>query len=200
MSQSHLSKFYKDSSSQGFTLIEVLVVLSITSLVTTLLIAGINTTWSNFNKLNSSQLLLKSSRLPLAWFAESIEGAVLLHPYKSYFQGSRDRIEFSSYAAPHSPYSNVVSVEWSIKSGDLRLTSQYPNKINRVIKSFGEEVSFEYLTNDGWKKEFASKSAQLPKAVRITSANNSIKVVASPKRPLFEEAPADLKLSGELVL
>lgn len=188
------------SQQAGFTLIEVLVVLTITSLVTTLLVAGLNTTWGNFNKLNNSQLIFKSSRIPLFWFSESVEGATLLHPFKSYFSGTATEMSFITMYAPNTQENNAVSITWRVKNKKLQLIAGEPNIFEGDVFTFYDEVSFRYLTQSGWKNTFSSNKAELPLAIQIIDGDQKTLLTTSPKRPHYQEVPADIKLNGELVL
>ena len=184
-------------SNKGFTLVELLVVMIIVSAITTLLVSGLSTTWDNFSKLNSSKLTIVSSKLPLLWFSNSVNGALLYHPKKSYFTGTRQSFTYITSLAPDTPKGVPTEVTWSLDNNQLVYLNNEKNDAVNVLTS-NSKLYFEYLENNEWVQDVSNKEGQLPEAIRIIDENNHILVMASPQRPTTADIPDDIRLDGEL--
>ena len=184
-------------ANKGFTLVELLVVMTIVSAVTTLLVSGLSTTWENFSKLNNSKLTIASSKLPLLWFSNSVNGALLYHPKKSYFTGTSQSFTYITSLAPDTPKGVPTEVTWSLDNNQLvYLNNEKEDAIN--VLTLKNKLHFEYLENNEWVQETSNNQGQLPEAIRIIDENNHILVMASPQRPTTADIPDDIRLDGEL--
>ena len=183
----------------GFTLIEMLVVLVILGLTTTLLSEGLSNTWRNFERLGSRDMMASTAQLPINWFAESVEGAVLYHPYAPVVIGDAKTFEFITTKAPNDSKNIPQTIRWYISSTnqgwELFFASTYDGQHVRV-KQFDTLPVFQYLYEKVWQQNFSPKDARLPDAVRITLANN-VYLVAKPGRPVLADMPAELPIFGE---
>lgn len=185
--------------SSGFTLIEMLVVLVILGLTTTLLSEGLSNTWRNFERLSSRDLLSNAAQLPVNWFMRSIEGAVLYHPENAIVKGSATTFEFISINVPND-YKNIPqTLFWQIethpKGWALSFRSEFYN-YPVTIKTFSTPPQFEYLTEGSWSQNFAPNDARLPDAVRIIF-NSKAFAIAKPGRPSLADIPPELPLFGQ---
>jgi len=183
-------------TNKGFTLIELLVVLVVTALTTTLLMTGLNTTWKNFDKLSSRNLIFSQAQIPKSWFIESIRGALLSHPDIATFSGTDSQITMVSFLAPDSSAIPKPLI-WEVREqngnsvlGIIQAQSQY-----KAVLVFNEPVHFEFLIEHKWVKAFNPKTGQLPRAVRIQG--DQTQILASVYRPTNADMPAELIAFGE---
>lgn len=195
-----LSTLYQSNktSTRGFTLIEMLVVMVILSLTTTLLSTGLSNTWRNFERLGARDLMVSSTQLPLSWFEKSINAALLYHPDKPLVNGHANRFEFVTSAAPddpkHIPQKIVWSIEPNLNGWGLYFDSQHSTQMI-LVKEFMQQPVFEYLHQNTWTQEFTPNIGILPEAIRIR-INQNIWLMAKPGRPIKADIPAELSIFG----
>lgn len=183
----------RNASNSGFTLIEMLVVLVIVSLTTTLLMTGLSTTWRNFERLGVRDLTVSAGQLGSAWFRQSFQGAVMYHPFKSDFKGDENRIQMISFNAPFDLKQAPQQLAWIIRrsSNDWQLVLiDMHNNTDYLIKQFQNQPRFEYLSASGWTTSFTVKRNAIPKAIRILVDNDEWLRVY-PQRPLQSDMPVE---------
>jgi general secretion pathway protein J len=184
---------------RGFTLIEMLVVLVILSLTTSLLSTGLSTTWRNFERLGARSLMNSSAQLALSWFEQSIKGAQLYHPDTAVFSGNSNEISFISTKVPNDARQQPQTMHWRIHSNakgwHLSFSSETHNQ-STVITTFNSQPVFEYLSQEQWFDAFAPKDGRLPIAIRIRLGDR-IWVLANPGRPVLADIPPELPLYGK---
>ncbi len=194
---------YKHKRNYGFTLIEVLVVLVITALTTSLLITGLDSTWKNFDKLLAKELTSNSAKLPAQWFEESIKGSVLYHPEKTHFEGDDKSFRLVTRRAPNAEHSAPISAEWRISQVDTvwQLSISYGEEQRaKVIYEFAVPARFEYMRETQWHDSFEDQVGTMPSAVRImvnTQADPKIWAFAVAGRPVKADMPPELLLFGK---
>lgn len=161
-------------SQGGFTLIEMLVVLVIMSITTTLLVEGLGTTWRNFEKLNNQQLVVNKGLLPKKWFIDSFQGAQLYHPYRWVFTGYDKSMSFVTLNPPGHIRHQPTHIVWKIQTQEngQQLLFKVDDKKSVNVANLEGEYHFEYLVDDEWVDEFIFKSARLPAAIKITNNEN----------------------------
>lgn len=191
-----------NSKNKGFTLIEVLVVMVILSLTTSLLISGLTTTWSNFERLNTRQLKINALELPQLWFKEAYENALHSHPHKSTLVGESKVLTFTTFSTPNQVIKRPREVTWEREreGQQYRLVFSYtePGEVNTTsitIKTFEQPFEFQYLHNGSWLNAF-SMAGQLPVAVRIRLDSNETWVTSYLKREKDAHVPTELELFG----
>jgi general secretion pathway protein J len=183
----------------GFTLIEMLVVLVILGLTTTLLSEGLSNTWRNFERLGSRDMMASTAQLPINWFAQSVDGAVLYHPYIPVVKGDEQSFEFMSTKVPNDERQTPQMIRWTIESNAQGWALSFVSTANSQpiqIKQFDMLPVFQYLYEGKWQLDFSPNEARLPDAVRITLANNAY-LVAKPSRPVMADIPVELPIFGE---
>lgn len=183
----------------GFSLIEMLVVLVILALTTSLMTQGLSTTWNNFARLGARDLLNSSAQLPLSWFSQSLAGAVLYHPDAASVIGSANRFEYITFMAPDDAKHIPQKIVWQLVPTDggwqLAFSSESHPEVT-YIKAFTSLPSFEYWVDQKWQAEFKPDAGRLPAAVRIIEQSNVL-VVAKIDRPEKADVPAELPIFGK---
>lgn len=183
----------------GFTLIEVLVVLVIMSITTTLLIEGLGTTWRNFDKLNNQQLGVNKSVLPKKWFIESLKGAQLYHPYSPVFSGTAQRISFITITPPDAIASVPTKITWTIEdvsSQSQGLFFKTNNNPKVLVASVYGQLSFSFLDGDIWRATFQPDDARVPNAIKIQN-NDKQWLFSASGRPPQVKIPPEITLYGK---
>lgn len=194
-----MSRFRSPNKCNGFTLIEMLVVLVILGLTTTLLSEGLSNTWRNFERLGARDMMATSAQLPINWFAESVDGAVLYHPYEPVVKGDAQSFEFVSTKVPNDIRQTPQMIRWTIESNAQGWTLFFVSTVNSQpiqVKQFDEMPAFQYLYEGRWKLNFSPKDARLPDAVRI-NLDNQVYLVAKPSRPVIADMPVELPIFGQ---
>ena len=188
------------SQYKGFSLIELIVVLIIVSLSSVLLAQGLTTTWRNFAKLNVNQLSAEQTKLPLRWFANSVNAALLSHPERKVFGGDAKYNAFTSYLPPDQSGSlkKPSKIRWSImyQGGEWRLiynNETYAKSLS--VFTFKQEAFFSYLVDGQWLEEANLPAGKMPRAIAIVS-NSNILVTAVLGRPTNADIPAEYPVFG----
>jgi general secretion pathway protein J len=187
----------------GFSLVELLVVLVIVGLVTSLLVEGLGTTWRSFDKLSSKGLTLSQAQLPLSWFEESVSGAVLYHPDKSVVSGDSQHIEFITVNVPNDDKHIPQQILWSIQqqslsNGQVYWTLAFKAELNNSevpIMQFDQQPRFEYWNGQQWFSDFKPTKSLLPTAIRVTT-DDSVLILAKAIRPVLADVPTELLQFG----
>jgi general secretion pathway protein J len=185
---------------KGFTIVEMLVVMVILALTTTLLTEGLSTTWRSFERLGARSLIVSSAQLPLSWFEQSFAGAVLYHPDKALVQGNSHSFQFMTFMAPDDPLHIPQQLIWKIETStnipsknhwSLSFQSELA-KQSLVVQSFTTQPSFEYWNGQQWVNEFYPKNGRLPEAVKII-VDGQTWAIAKIGRPALADVPVELE-------
>lgn len=188
----------------GFSLIELLVVLVIVALVTSLMVEGLATTWRSFDKLSAKGLSLSQAQLPLSWFEQSVRGAVLYHPYKPVVRGDSQHFEFITTSAPNDEKHIPQQVVWSIRPFNrntgqtywqLAFKAEFDNR-EVAIMQFELQPRFEYWDGQQWLTDFKPEESQLPTLIRIINDERVLNM-AKALRPALADMPPELAKFGE---
>jgi general secretion pathway protein J len=190
-------------SQKGFTLVEMLVVMVILALTTTLLTEGLSTTWRSFERLGARSLIASSAQLPLSWFEQSLAGAVLYHPDNVLVKGRSQSFQFTTFMAPDDPLHIPQILTWSIKSNNSNQQSlpwslSFQSELAQyaqVVQSFAEQPSFEYWDGHQWLGEFTPTDGSLPEAARVI-VYGQVWAIARIGRPPKADMPAELPMFG----
>lgn len=181
----------------GFTLVEVLVVLVITALTASILATGLETTWRNFSKLDSSFLTSNAAQLPKKWFIESVESTLLRQHTASLFTGDKNTFQHLTSKLPTSDELGVQQCRWSLRNQNIGtiLSVQCGTMPTINIATLPDNSSFEYLIGNRWTSNFQNLPGQIPLAVRISNDNNTW-ALAVPTHPAKAELPAEIPITG----
>ncbi len=183
----------------GFTLIEMLVVLVILALTTSLLTQGLSTTWGNFERLTSRDLTNSAALLPAYWFNQSVDGAVLYHPNEVHVVGKPRLFRFITFKSPDDRLRIPQQVTWLISDNENHWSLNFYTALDsnvKEVKKFSQEPLFEYLTNGEWSRTFVNQPGKLPLAVRII-VGDRIWSIAKVGRPEDADIPFEMQAMGE---
>ena len=186
------------NNGSGFTLVEMLVVLVIMALTTTLLIEGLGTTWKNFEKLNSQQLVINKHLLPKKWFIDSFKGAQLYHPLKSAFTGTEKSMSFITIFPPGAIKAKPSKITWMIEGrNNANQTLYYTinNEEKKKVATLNGNFTFKYLNNNDWKDNFQSVDAALPNAIKVVNVDKQW-LFSTPGRDADALMPTSIAIDG----
>jgi general secretion pathway protein J len=190
---------------KGFTLIEMLVVMVILALTTSLLTQGLSTTWRSFERLSARDLLSSSAQLPVSWFEQSLAAALLYHPHQALVRGESHAFEFVTFASPDDIQQIPQRVIWRI-AADTQYNREQTTKWSLAFQSetssqftpvanFLTEPQFEYWDGSRWMADFLPTDGRLPNAVRIIT-DSKVWAIAKPGRPAMADMPVEMPLFG----
>jgi general secretion pathway protein J len=198
-----ISPAHSKARLKGFTLIEMLVVMVILALTTSLLTEGLSTTWRSFERLGARSLITSSAQLPLSWFEQSLAGAVLYHPDKVLVRGNNNSFYFTTFMAPDDPKHIPQQLNWAIKPFNsvnketlwsLSFQSELSQK-TLVVQNFVSQPRFEYWNGQQWLSEFHPKGGSLPEAARIV-VDGQTWAIAKIGRPALADVPIEMEVFG----
>lgn len=160
-------------ASGGLTLLEMLVVLTLISMVTTLLFQGYGYMLGAYQRLQNRQVVEFERALVEGWWRNSLESLVPYFDDELRFSGQDSQL----HGATFSPVRGVPGVAAEF-SWELRATSrstelyylQPPFEALRITRwGEGEQVSFRFLDEDGnWLSRWVrGEGRQLPESVQL---------------------------------
>lgn len=162
----------------GLTLLELLVVLVLTSLLGTLVVQGTGFFLGRYETAARVGKTAASAVLQRHWFASTVEGMVPSLREKRRFEGRETTFEGTTLRPLAAQPGRPTRVRWSIdpKDGDSSLVAYTedggPTWTVLVVRESG--LSFEYADSAGrwhdrWPLDVRSKQT-LPRIVRLVSA------------------------------
>lgn len=197
-------------SNKGFTIVELLVVLVILSLATTLLLSALSVMWKSFERLEQKQLN-DAANIGLSWFIESLDAAVQYHPSEPVFTGNVNTIKFIT-AKPLDIDPYVPSeVTWRITiRNDLGMASIYElwyenidAKRNVMVYDSDRPLVFSFITEAGQQSDsFATEQSEVPFAIILkalgNNANNAeLLAISHPTYSGVADVPPEMAIFGK---
>lgn len=166
------------SSSSGLTLLEMLVVLIITSLVAALLMQGFASVLDMRGRLLAHLEYQDRTVHSNRWFRQSVRGLVAELPdhAQRVFNGTPQSFRGTSVAGPDQRSGITQLIEWRIEKGETGLELIYLGEFGHRFTALQLEEgkgSFFYLDGEGkWHSEWPPQrlnavAPQLPRAVRL---------------------------------
>lgn len=185
----------RQGRSRGFTLLEMLVVLVLVSLITTVLIQGLAYLLDMRERMGRYLQQSWSAQLQHAWFQQSVRGLVAAHPASGVaFQGAPTAFSGLSLGALTAGAGVPTAIEWRLEhaEGETRLLYRDDNSSDWIITAYpGRLQGFEYWDGKGgrhpawpprqWQE--ALPPPQLPKAImlRIDETGDELPLLAIPR-------------------
>lgn len=182
------------SKQGGFTLIEVLVVLIITGMVSGVLFQALERAYRLQERFGVELFSVQQGQMAADWYRQTIQG---LHPDypdgKSVFRGS-DR-EFSGLSSNPlgSEYGAPTPIIWRIRgnrqNGTTELVYLEGERETNILSWSGHEARFVYLDekqapHDSWPPPLGL-STQLPKQIQLVAqdAGDPVNIIAATMGP-----------------
>ena len=180
--------------SSGFTLLEILVVMILTSLITGILLQGLQQVYRLQVHFGEEMFAYQQGAMRIDWFRSSING--IMPDYvdgKNKFKGEPRRISGQTTAPLDAPDGALAPFVWHMdfdpKTGGMALYSGDGNDAPLVLTWPGSEGRFLYLDEEGRPQEFwpplLGKPPQVPLMVLLEMGPSAKgrRIVAVPRGP-----------------
>lgn len=178
----------------GFTLLEILVVLVLTGMVTTILLQGLQQVMRLQTHFGIELFNTQQGAMLTDWYRQTVDGLMPDYPDgKHKFQGEQRRFSGSTVSPLNAPNGNLVPFAWSLRFDPQRGETllQYGTEDNAPVLmawrgNFGGFTYFDAKgePHDSWPP-FLGQWPQLPSAIRLEAkAEGEVKLImAAPKGP-----------------
>lgn len=189
-----LRRDYSSSGQRGFTLLEMLVVLILTGVITGILMQGLNQVFRLQTHFGRELFNTQQGQMYAEWFRQSVNG--LMPDYNDgthKFKGSQREFSGMTLSPLDMAAETLVPFVWRLrfdpKSGHTQLLYGVEDDAPAVLAWRGNSGRFVYIddnreAHDDWPP-FLGKWPQLPKAIYLESrsAEEPRIIVAAPKGP-----------------
>ena len=178
----------------GFTLLEILVVLVLTSLITGILIQGLQQVYRLQTHFGAEMFNAQQGAMRIDWFRSSVNG--IMPDYadgKNIFKGESRRLQGQTTAPLNGPDGALVPFLWRIdfdaKTGAMALYSAEDRDASAILSWSGSEGRFLYVDAIGQNHElwppFTGTWPQVPQMIvlEMGTSGPSPLIVAVPKGP-----------------
>ena len=180
--------------SAGFTLLEILVVLVLTSLVTGILLQGLQQVYRLQSHFGAEIFHAQHGAMRIDWFRGSINGIMPDHDDgKMRFKGESRRMSGLTMAPLDAPDGALVPFVWRIdfdsKIGEMALYAGDGTEAQLVLNWPGNEGRLLYLDGEGNSHEFwppfSGRLPQVPSMILLEmgAAGKGRKIVSVPRGP-----------------
>ncbi len=158
---------------RGFTLVEVLVVLTMVSLLSALLFQGFGYMLATYDRLQNRQSAEMQKSLAEGWWRDSVEASVPYYDNPLRFAGDTQSIQGASYSPMWRSPGVPSRMTWRLEQqrDGLHLVYEEPPYPPVTIRRWdpGASAAFSFLTKEGqWQADWLpARDRQLPEAVRL---------------------------------
>ncbi|MEM6484051.1 MAG: prepilin-type N-terminal cleavage/methylation domain-containing protein [Pseudomonadota bacterium] len=159
---------------RGLSLLELLVVLSLVSLVTTILFQGYGFMLGSYKRIQARQAHESERALINAWFRNSLEAALAFTDPVERFEGGTDFIAATSFGSLLGASGLPTKLTWELRRDETGTRLLYrDSSVREALLVYRWEIGaapeFRYLSRSGdWQSAWpGSGTEQLPVAVRL---------------------------------
>ena len=164
-----------ENNLRGLTLMEMLVVLVLTSLIATLLLQGTTFLYGSHERVNYHLKLMQKEILPDSWFRASVAKLVASLDEDAGFSGNANGFKGYSYASVTEHEGKLVQVEWRLNetAQGVELWLAQSGHENLLTQQWADAQSarFSYMNHDGQYSSVWPTTDQekvlLPLAIRL---------------------------------
>lgn len=180
--------------SAGFTLLEILVVLVLTSLVTGILLQGLQQVFRLQRHFGTEMFHAQHEAMRINWLRNSING--IMPDYddgKSRFKGESRRMSGQTTMPLDSPDGALVPFVWRMefdpRAGEMALFASERTEVQPILTWPGNDGRFLYVDDKGISHEswppFSGKVAQVPQTIvlEMGATGTGRKIVSVPRGP-----------------
>lgn len=160
----------------GFTLLEMLVVMILTGMITTLLLQGLQQVFRLQSHFGREIFNAGQGAMQIAWFRQTVNGIMPdFSGGKHQFNGQGRRFDGITNSSLHAPSGSVVPFGWRLQFdshlGETLLIYGVDGDAPAMMSWHGNAARFIYLDamgapHDSWPP-FPGKWPQLPMAIRL---------------------------------
>ncbi len=158
----------------GLTLLEVLVVLTLIGMISSVMFQGYAYMLGSYQRLKQRQLVETREALVAGWWRSSLESVVPYFDDELAFTGSPDNLRGASFSPLWGRSGVATEFRWGLAADDVhrRLIYQEPPHAPVVVREWpvSVEAAFEYLSESGqWKQAWVvGEDRQIPQAIRLS--------------------------------
>ena len=164
-----------ENNLRGLTLMEMLVVLVLTSLIATLLLQGTTFLYGSHERVNYHLKLMQKDILPDSWFRASVAKLVASLDEDAGLSGNANGFKGYSYASVSEQEGKIVRIEWQLnETGQgVELWLAQSGHQNLLTQQWADAQSarFSYMNHDGQYSSVWPTTDQekvlLPLAIRL---------------------------------
>jgi general secretion pathway protein J len=160
---------------RGLSLLELLVVLSLVSMVTTILFQGYGYMLANYQRIQARQAYESERALANAWLRGSLEALLAYTDQAQRFGGNEAFLSGATFTPLLGRAGIPADIAWELRSNDAGAELLYreiqTGRVFPVVSwDAGTEAAFSYLGSDGsWRGQWAKNGEeQLPIAIRLS--------------------------------
>lgn len=181
---------------RGFTLLEILVVLLITGLVTTLLMQGLDQVFRLQRHFGVELFNSQQGAMQANWFRETVNGLVPDYPNGDHlFKGDAEQFTgitsapLDGLAGRQIPF--AVRLQFDPRRDETGLRYGLDEESPAVLSWPGQSGKFVYIDSTGERHDrwppFLGQWPQLPRAISLESRKSGavFVIVAAPKGPVY---------------
>lgn len=168
-------------SQAGITLLEVLVVIMLTGMISTLLMQAIGFSLASFQRTRDFQQRYQREMLAFGWLRSSVENMMAAHDAEFAFEGDSSVIQGFSLAPVFSVSGSLVKVKWTIRGeGESQsLWYQENDGLTMLVADWATgKVRFKYRGVDGqWQDQWPDEQVRpgiLPLQVMLEVKDESV--------------------------
>lgn len=160
--------------STGLTLLEVLVVLTLTGMISAVMFQGYGYLLGSYQRMQNRQSLAFERSLVEAWWRDSLENLVPYFDDELRFSGADYRMRGGSYMPLRGAPGTVAEILWELQEEATATVLYYQQPPARALViarwQAGERVRFQFLDETGeWLPRWVpGESLQLPEAVQLS--------------------------------
>ena len=192
----------RTQNQSGFTLLEMLVVLILTGLITGILLQGLHQVFRLQTHFGIELFNTQQGSMLTDWFRQTVNGLMPEHSDgKNKFQGEQRRMSGTTISPLNAPNGNLLPFTWRIsfdaKRGETLLLHGTEKNAPVIMAWRGDAGRFTYFdeageSHDTWPP-FLGQWPQLPSAIRLEIGGEGEEkfVIAAPKGP--DSMPLRLK-------
>lgn len=180
---------------RGFTLLEMLVVLVITGMVTSLLMGGLLQVMRLQAHFESEAFNTQLGAMHRDWFRQTVNGLIPDHPHGLHlFRGEARQLQGLTLSPLDLPEGTMAPFAWSLafdrSRDETSLRYGLSDAPATIISWTGNSGSFEYIDTEGNSHDtwppFLGQWPQLPSAIRLKTGERgeAEMLIAVPKGPL----------------
>jgi general secretion pathway protein J len=157
----------------GLTLLEVLVVITLISMISTVLFQGYAYMMGNYQRLRDRQQDEFHAALISGWWRSSLESLVPYHEHELRFGGTATLMHGASFSPLWGVPGVPGEISWRLDSKDdtLQLLYEEPPQASVIVEEWalGAAGRFEYLSESGvWLSDWETGvERQIPEAIRL---------------------------------
>ncbi len=166
----------KGHKQSGMTLLEVLVVLLLVAMLSTLLIQGVGYFLGKYEKVRRFQYLATTNTLQQQWFLTSVQGMIAYRQSLRQFKGESDYFTGFTMRPLAAEPGTPVRVQWKLMDVEGEMTLQYREGPKNAwkIRSLPEaKLQFYYSDRqDRWHKQWPPTIPyrdKIPKMIKLAA-------------------------------